>query len=233
MKVGILLCGYVDDDLRELYGEMPAMFTALLSNVDPTLDFVNYAIPSGEFPEDIDECDAYLITGSKHSAYDDFDWIESLEQFIRDLHYRQKKLMGICFGHQIIAQALGGKVVKAERGWGVGVYRNQIVAHTDYLKPSKKDLALLAIHQDQVIEPPQGSKTLASSEFCPIYMLSIGSHIFSVQGHPEFSKGFVRVLLDSRTDLIGEDTLQKGYATLSQPTDSVEFADWIVKFFKS
>ena len=122
MKIGILKTDAVRPEFVPEFGEYPDMFAALLSRVDPALEFATYDVEEGEFPDDIHAVDAYLITGSKSSVYDDKPWIKQLMQFVRELHARRKKLVGICFGHQLVARALGGHTEKSDKGWGVGAH---------------------------------------------------------------------------------------------------------------
>lgn len=232
MLLGILQCDHVREELRELYGDYAPMFTTLLSDVDPTLDFKNYSVVSEEYPQTVDDCDAYLITGSRHSVYDELEWIKALEKWVVAIHSKPKKLVGICFGHQIIAQALGGEVVCSEKGWGTGVYSNQLVAKPPFLQSQLEEFALLASHQDQVVRMPEGGKVLASSDFCPFYMMSVGEHTFSLQGHPEFSKGYSRSLMEGRVDVLPEDVFRAGIKSLSQDIHARDVARWIVDFLK-
>jgi len=141
-------------------------------------------------------------------------------------------MVGICFGHQLIAQALGGKVVKSENGWGVGIYSNKIIAGRDYIPSEQREFDLVASHQDQVVRLPEGGETIAGSDFCPIYMMSIGSHVFSVQGHPEFGKGYARAAMNIKMDILGKSVLNAGLSSLSRTTDASELANWIVNFLK-
>ena len=122
MKLGILKTDTVRPEWVPEFGEYPDMFVDLLGQADPDLQFQVYDVENGEYPADIDEVDAYLITGSKSSVYDDKAWIGELMDFVRELDQRRKKLVGICFGHQLVAQALGGKTEKSSKGWGVGLH---------------------------------------------------------------------------------------------------------------
>ena len=121
MKLGILKTDAVRPEWVPEFGEYPDMFVALLEQADPSLEFVVYDVEEGQYPDDIEEVDAYLITGSKSSVYDDKPWIARLMDFVQELDRRRKKLVGICFGHQLVAQALGGEAAKSPKGWGVGL----------------------------------------------------------------------------------------------------------------
>lgn len=230
MKIGILQCDEVHEKFIAEHGHYPDMFAALLHQADPSLTFEVYDIEHGEFPEEINAAEAYLITGSHHSVNDDFPWIANLEAFIRQLHLAKKKVVGICFGHQLIAKALGGKVIKSPKGWGIGMAKNQITHHKPWMNPPQDNLHLLVSHQEQVVELPSDAEVLASSDFCPFYLLQIKENLFTVQGHPEFSKGYSQALIEDRKDILGKERLEQGLMSLTMDLDSDLFAKWIVNF---
>ena len=118
MKIGILQTGHSPDDFREQLGDYGEMFTKLLDGHE--FDFQIWSVVDGVLPEGVDEADGWLITGSKHGAYEDHDWIPPLEDFIRETYADGRPMIGVCFGHQVIAQALGGKVEKFTGGWSIG-----------------------------------------------------------------------------------------------------------------
>ncbi len=233
MKLGILKCDRVSDVFVAEHGHYPEMFKTLLLPADPDLEFIIFDVEQGEFPTDIHEADAYLITGSRHGVNDGFPWINQLEEFVRTLHTAQKKIIGICFGHQLIAKALGGKVIKSPNGWGVGMSQNKIVRHKEWMSPAQDQFNLLVSHQDQVVDLPQGAEILAASDFCPNYMMQIGSHLFTVQGHPEFTKAYSQALMVSREDTIGDREFERGMQSLELQEDDALIAQWIVSFLKS
>ncbi len=186
MKLGILKTDAVRPEWVPEFGEYPDMFAALLGEQDPEMEFSVYDVEEGEYPSDIDEVDAYLITGSKSSVYEDKAWIATLMDFVRELDKRGKKIVGICFGHQIIAHALGGKTEKSHKGWGVGRHTHRFTESPDWHDGGDADFDILVSHQDQVVENADGAKVLASSDFCENAVVQIGDHILTFQGHPEF-----------------------------------------------
>ena len=157
MHIGILRTDSVRPEWVAEHGQYPDMFARLLTEQDDALRFTTWDVEAGELPAACDVADAFLITGSKSSVYDDKAWIRSLEDFVRMLHATRSKLVGICFGHQLIAQALGGSVAKSNKGWGVGV-NAYAVDDTLFRQADGKDLCLLASHQDQVMQMPPGAK---------------------------------------------------------------------------
>ena len=206
------------------------MFAGLLLAVDPQLELVTYEVVTNEYPADLDEVDAYIITGSKLSVYDDVPWINQLKDFVRDLHQAKKKIVGICFGHQLIAEALGGKTSKAEVGWCVGVHKSRLTAEAADYGIDASDFQLLSNHQDQVQKMAVGGKLLAGTESCPIAMTAVGEHILTFQGHPEFAKPYARALLDMRREIFGETLYQKAVSSLQQETDQLQVGRWILDF---
>jgi len=230
MNLGILKCDSVSDVFVAEHGQYPEMFATLLHAVDPTIKFTVFDAEHGELPTDIDVVDAYLITGSRHGVNDGSPWITQLEQFVRHLYDAQKKVIGICFGHQLIAKALGGKVIKSPKGWGVGMSQNNLVQHKEWMKSSNPFFNVLVSHQDQVVVLPPEAEVLASSDFCPFYMIQTGDHFFSIQGHPEFTKGYSRALMISREDSINKLEFEQGMNSLGMHEDSHLIAEWIINF---
>ena len=234
MKLGILETGKATPELEAKYGAYPQMFVRLLGDRGLELDFDFFSVLDDVFPESVRTCDAWLITGSRHGAYDDLPWIPRLEEFIRESAKDNVPMIGICFGHQIIAQALGGKVVKSEKGWGLGVQEYKVTNPAAWMNDAENiEIAVNAVHQDQVIEVPEEAELLASSDFCPNAMLAYGDTIFTVQPHPEFDHEFQADLINARRGIAFEEHVaDSGLATLYKPIDNHQVADWIVDFLK-
>lgn len=222
MLIGILQTGQSPDMLRGQFGDYPDMFQQLLA--EQGFAFRTFHVEAMEFPEDVHQCDGWLITGSRHGAYEDHPFIKPLESFIRDAYAEQVPLVGICFGHQIIAQALGGKVEKFAGGWSVG--------------PQSYDfngdrLTLNAWHQDQVTVRPPGAEVAACSEFCENAALVYGDRAFTVQAHPEFRGPFMDGLIHTRgKGVVPQPLLDAAEGRLGTPTDSAAMAARIAAFFK-
>lgn len=177
----------------------------------------------------------HLVTGSRAGAYDGLPWIPPLEDWIRRAHGEGVPLAGICFGHQIIAQALGGIVRKSDRGWGIGVQTAEIPDPEDRREIRralsffpKSRFSLIHSHQDQVVEPPPGAAVFAGNPFCPVAGMLIGGGTITFQRHPEFTPDYTRHLLALRDGIIPEEARRKAIETLSRPTDHLEAARWVL-----
>ncbi len=230
MKIGILQCDSTNMDLRTEHGNYPDMFKSSFKSIDKSLEFEIYDIQLSQFPNSFEECDAYLITGSRFSVYDKDKWIQRLEDYVIELNKRKYPLIGICFGHQIVAKALGGKVELASQGWGMGVHKYSKIFSKSWLMPALEDFSLIVSHQDQVTELPEGADLLAESEFCPYASFSIGEHILTFQGHPEFNKSFSKVLINLRKNKLGEVVYETSLKSLKEPIQSEIIIQWITNF---
>jgi GMP synthase-like glutamine amidotransferase len=233
MKLGILKTDEVRPEWVPEFGEYPDMFMALLKQADPELEFAVYDVQRGQYPLDIDEVDAYLITGSKAGVYDDQPWIAKLMAFVRELHSRRKKLIGICFGHQLVAQALGGKVEKSGKGWGVGLHTHHFNTVPAWHGEDDSELDILVSHQDQVLEPPPEAQVLASSDFCEYAVCQVGDHILTFQGHPEFVPGYAQAIMGFRREILGEETYEKGMASMEGTHEGERVARRIINFLRN
>ncbi|BFM14467.1 GMP synthase [Maricurvus nonylphenolicus] len=233
MRIGLLQCDEVLEDLQPEFGTYPKMFTDLFERVSQDIEWIVYNAVDGELPDDIDACDGYITTGSRYGVNDGDDWIDRLQDFLSSLVSANKKYVGICFGHQLLAKALGGTVERSPKGWGVGVSFNQVNHQKDWMMPFQDSMDLVVSHQDQVINLPEHAEVLASSNFCPFYIVQYSPNLMSVQGHPEFSKEYSSELMNRRRDRIPPARGREGQASLSAQVDDILMATWIVNFFNS
>lgn len=229
MTIGLLLCDHLDADVIEAVGDYTDLYPAVLGPVG--LDLRVYEVTRGEFPASTDECDGWITSGSRRSAYEDEGWIHQVSEVIQAVAAERRPQVGICFGHQLIAQALGGEVAPAEVGWGVGVKTFDIVADAPWMQPSAEAFHMLMSHKDQVSRLPDGAELLARAEYCPVGAYRIEDHVFCVQGHPEFVPELSRVLIGKRREVLGADVADAGLASLDTPLDHERFAQWIAHFF--
>jgi len=222
MKIGILQSGHSPDALIEQTGDYGDLFTAML--VDDGLTFEVYSVVDGDFPSGPEAAEGWLITGSRYGAYEDHEWIPPLEDLIRAINARALPMIGVCFGHQIIAQALGGKVEKFKDGWAVG--------RTEYDMGGQK-LAVNAWHQDQVTHRPDGARVLACNDFCENAVLAYGDTIWTIQPHPEMSPAFVDGLIRFRgRGLVPDALLDAAQARNGLPNNNADIARLMIDFFK-
>ncbi|WP_323767756.1 type 1 glutamine amidotransferase [Marinovum sp.] len=220
MKIGILTTGHRPEALPE-HKTYSGMFRDLLDGQG--FDFDNYDVVDGEMPGSVRDADGWLITGSKHGAYEDLPWIAPLEALIREAHAADIPVVGICFGHQILAQALGGTVEKFTGGWSVGRVEYDFGGEM---------LPLYAWHQDQVTARPEGAEVVARTDFCENAGLVYGGKAFSVQPHPEFTSEFLSGLMDARGEVVPPDMLAEARATVDRPVANDRLGAMIGQFFR-
>lgn len=229
--IGILNAYHVELTPAEYQLEYGGIFVDFVKATLPDEEIRVYKTGLGELPTSIDECDGWIITGSAKSVFQEEEWIKNLGEFVRDLHKNKKKLVGLCFGHQLIAHFLGGETQRSNKGWGVGVRQFEVTSHKPWMTPMISECALIFSHQDQVIKLPSGAELLGQDDFCPNQMYSIENHIFCMQGHPEFTPSFARGRLDARVSLIGQPTYDKAVESLTKPTDAKVVSQWLRQFF--
>ena len=222
MLIGILQTGLAPDALAPEMGDYPDMFARLLDGHGFT--FRTWKVVEGEFPPSVDAADGWLITGSRHGVYEDHPWIPPLEEFIRAAFAARVPVVGICFGHQIVAQAMGGKVERYAGGWAVGA--------TDY-DFGGETLRLNAWHRDQVVQAPEGATVIASNDFCANAALLYDDRALTVQAHPEFRPEFVDGLMRTRgKGVVPDEVMAEAATRLSLPLQDKTMAAQIAAFFK-
>jgi GMP synthase-like glutamine amidotransferase len=230
MNLALLGCDDVPERHRHIGGTYADMFAALLQPHVPGLQLTWIDLYHGEEPPEADAFDGYLCTGSRCSVYEDRPWIASLKGFVREVQRSRKPFVGVCFGHQVLAEALGGKVEKAPQGWGVGVHDMDIVRPENWMSPQQSHCKLQYMHADQVQRMPGQSTLLASAEHCPVAMFRVGETMLGIEGHPEFPAAYVEALLRERRERIGGETVDKALARVNQPTDDRIAGRWIANF---
>ena len=227
MRIGILQTGHVDARLAAANNDYDVMFELLLRAGG--FEFSSFDVERGVAPESPQQCDGWLVTGSAHGVYEDHAWISVLEAFIRDCADSGRPMVGICFGHQIMAQAMGAKVEKFAGGWRVGRQRYQLSGANG----REQERFLLAMHQDQVLTVPRGASVFGQGEGCEIAALRFANWGWSIQPHPEFDVDFIRQLIGIRRGaVIAEDIAATALQSLDGPLHRFEIAAEIVEFFK-
>lgn len=230
MHIGLLQCDSVDADLRAIHGDYPDMFTRMVTagGLDATLTC--YDLPAGSRPRGTGDCDAWLITGSRHGVEDESGWIADAHDLVRGIVAARRPVVGICFGHQLVASALDGRAGRSERGWGVGAHAFPVREPRPWMQPAQRWLRLLVSHRDQVHVPPTGARSLAGDAFCPHAITAVGDRVLTFQGHPEFAPGYVRAVMARRRAQLGEVTYAAGIASLDAGHDGAVAARWIARF---
>lgn len=223
MKIGILQTGRTPLELREKHGDYDDLHERLLAGRG--FEFETFAVLDGVLPQSPAAADGWLITGSRFSVYEPHEWIAPLKNFLRQTCQAGVPIIGVCFGHQILAQALGGRVEKFSGGWSVGAVDYQI-------KGEAADLKIMAWHQDQIVELPPGAEVTGSSAHCQYAMLAYEDRAISVQPHPEFSASFMADLIEARRDILPPEIAGKALATLDEKLTTSRLADQFEAFFK-
>jgi len=233
MKLALLQCGNIPEKFHAATGgDSDVIFSSHFNQYAEGVTIEAYNVSDGIYPSSMDDHDGYILNGSRFSVYDDEEWVKQLKVYVSELHAVQKKFIGICFGHQMIAEALGGKVTKSPNGWGVGAHTFDVRVQESWMKPPMQQYTILMSCQDQVQTLPPDSTVLAGNDFCPVGMFRVGQHFLGMQGHPEFNIAFSKTLMDSRQDRIPADTIERGMQSLDSSISTQELTDWMVNFIR-
>lgn len=232
MRITILETGYVPEKLRPEFGTYPQMFERMLGGADGDFSFDVIAVADNGMLPDPAQLDAILITGSPAGVYEDHPWLPPLRDFIRKAYSAQTPMLGVCFGHQIIADALGGKVEKSRKGWGLGRHTYTVRSRPNFMAEAPETFAIACSHQDQVIEPPAEAEVILASDFTPNAGLFYKSgKALSFQPHPEFVEKYAQALVDLRRGIAPDDVVDAGLKSFDKQSDSSRVAKYIRAFF--
>ena len=233
MKICILDNDVIDPEVAPTYTSYGAMFERLLGDAGAGWTFDRFDTMQGQYPTSFDAYDAVLLTGSRADSFSQAPWVLALRAQVEQLLQARKKLVGVCFGHQLIALCLGAKVGRAPQGWGTGRMTYQWHAHPLSLPLDRSEISLLASHQDQVFELPEGATLLASNAFCPVAAFVVDQHVLCVQPHPEFVEDYSAFLLNKRRALLGEAQYSRSIDSLALGHDGAQMARMMVAFIES
>lgn len=234
MHVHIIETGTPPPELERRHGGYPSMLRDLLAPHLADAQFSIARVFDGAAPAPAASIDALLITGSPAGVYDGHAWIAPLKEYIRQAAALRRPQVGICFGHQIMAEAFGGRVEKSDKGWGVGVHEYRIETPAPWMRPMQSRLACAVSHQDQVVLKPSQAKRLGGSDFCENGVLAYEhAPALSFQMHPEFEPAFGRDLLGARRGRIPEALVDDALSSYAKATDRMTIAQWIAEFYRT
>jgi GMP synthase-like glutamine amidotransferase len=230
MRICILETDILRPQLTEQYHGYGRMFRQLFEKQSIAAQFDVFNVVEGCYPEADEVYDAYLITGSKADSFGTDPWIMTLREYLLSRYKSGDRLLGICFGHQLLALMLGGKTERAAQGWGIGVNSYQLLEQPAWMSPSLASLDMLVFHQDQVTELPANATLLASSAFCPNAAYRIGDQVLCFQAHPEFVDDYELALLNLRREFLGEARYQQALTSMQRQHQGVVVAEWMLRF---
>jgi GMP synthase-like glutamine amidotransferase len=231
MHIGILNTCDDDADFAKAFPNDGERFIHLLEPLRPDWRFTVVLVKDNVFPAQVTDYDGYVITGSPASVNGDAPWIARLMDFIRALNDAKRPTIGVCFGHQAIAKALGGKVERAA-DWGLGISPTHFSKHERWMSPPHETLNLYAAHGEQVTALPKGAEVLGSSAACPVGALRIGEHIFTTEYHPEMTKAFIAALTDYLEPHLDARVIERSRQQIEGTAEGPLFAEWMAKFLE-
>jgi GMP synthase-like glutamine amidotransferase len=225
-QMGLLVC----DNVYESYRTKCPDFLHMYSEAFPQIDFIPYHLHRGEFPSHLENLSGYMMTGSRYSAYDEEEWIIRAKQLIRDIKEADLLFVGICFGHQMIAEALGGEVKRAPVGWSVGIQSFEITNYKNWMRKKISNFNVQMMCQDQVHKLPKDTEIIAFRPECPVGIMQIGKKILGIQGHPEFPSAYAEALIRERKERIGIMRAEKALKTISQNLETNDIREIVQNF---
>lgn len=225
MRLAILMTNTDESAFAQAHPKDGQKFSELLWRARPEWVFEVFPVKDNVFPTALD-FDGLLITGSPASVHDDAPWIVRLEALVRNAAERKLPMFGACFGHQVIARALGGEVIYNPDGWVLGKVET-------VFEPDGNPVELYAAHKEQVSRLPDNARITARSAGCEIAGFAIEDHILTTQYHPEMTARFMVSLLDAFSDDIGHKITEEAAQTLGQSTDIDALAEWIARFYET
>lgn len=233
MNIAILLAGHTNKAMPQHFHDYNNMFTTMFQGLPFGKDirYTTLAVIDNIFPDHLDDYDGYLISGSAYGVYDNVPFIAQLMDLIRQIYHAKKPLVGVCFGHQIIAHALGGQAQRWDHGWGLGTIEVTLTDLPDWIADKDETINLIHVHQDQVTNLPDGARRIGTACHCENAAYMIGDKVFAIQGHPEFDAPYTYALLGLLEERAGKSCVEAARKSLSTPHDGERVARWILAFF--
>ena len=233
MHIAILLAGHTNNEMPKRFHDYHDMFTTLFSGLPlgGAFRYTTLAVVDDVFPDQLDDYDGYLISGSAFGVYDDALFIKRLMHLIQKIYQAKKPLAGVCSGHQIIAHALGGHTKKWNHGWTIGTKEITLIDPPDWIDSNDEAVHLIHVHQDQVISLPKGAQLIGTTNHCKNAAYVIADKVFAIQGHPEFDVPYTSALVDLLEESAGTSCIQAAQESLLIPHDGKKVANWILAFF--
>ena len=232
IKIGLLLCDHVPERLLASFGDYPEMYKKAFNNLGFQISWIVYDACKTELPNTTREVDGFIISGSRFSVNDNEKWITALITFVRWLNQERIPTVGICFGHQLIAKALGGVVEKLDSGWGVGCKEFLVDGKREWMKGSKEKLVVPAFHQEQITRLPVGGRLIASADYCTNFLMECNDQMLGIQGHPEFRTEYISALLGERLAVLSETVFSEAEKSLTLSADNTLIKSWILDFIR-
>jgi GMP synthase-like glutamine amidotransferase len=238
MKIAVLLTNTDRSAFAAAFPNDGEKVIAKLRLIRPGWTYQVLRVVDGEFPKQPQDFDGYVITGSPASVNDSDPWVDNLKEFIRQADRVKVRMTGLCFGHQAIAAALGGKVGRPDTsrnfGWGLGFASTRFTQPTAWMQPPQAEVRLLASHGEQVLIPPAGAKVIGSNDFCPVAAMTIGEHLFTTEYHPEMSVEFMDQLVVYLAGELPTEVIDQAREQLvaNRKDDSALFMKWVINFFE-
>jgi GMP synthase-like glutamine amidotransferase len=230
-NIGLLVCDTVNPEAAKFTGQYWDRFNAFFANADSKIKLIKYDIRNDEWPDHPEDCDGYVITGCGLSANDPDQWITDLIRFIRECYVGKVRMVGICFGHQAIAKAMGGSVELNPNGWGLGIKQQKVVKKQPWMKPTAKKFNVIASHKEHVVELPGNAELLFVSDHCKITGFEISNIFLGFQGHPENSSFTSGASIDTRKEVLDPEVYRLAKESLIVEADQKLIANWINNFF--
>jgi len=232
MKVTVFQTGLVAEPLRDKFDNYGKMFAKLIGDGGGAFTFETVSLVENEPLPNVDDIEALIITGSSLGVYDDTPWMNPFRDFIRAAYAKSVPMIGVCFGHQIMADALGGVVEKSSKGWGVGRHSYSVDKNSGFLADAPDQMQFNVIHQDQVITPPKNCKVVASNEFTPNAILEYDNGAaISIQAHPEFANDYAKAVYKLRSgQLFDKNIGDDAVASVGTQNDNELMAEYFRRF---